>query len=37
LVYKSLSPVAEILFNVGDNDTVRGTWSQKYVGEKKAD
>lgn len=37
LVYKNLSPFAEIIFNVGDNDTVRGTWIQKYVGEKHAD
>jgi len=36
LVYKSLSPVADIVFNVGDSDTVRGTWIQKYVGDKNA-
>ena len=35
LVYNSLSPVAEIVFNVGDSDTVRGTWIQKYIGDKK--
>lgn len=37
LVYKNLSPVADIVFNVGDSDTVRGTWIQKYVGDKNAD
>jgi len=36
LVYKNLSPVADIYFNVGDSDTVRGTWIQKYIGEKHA-
>jgi hypothetical protein len=35
LVYKNLSPVAHIVFNVGDSDTVSGTWIQKYIGEKK--
>jgi len=34
LVYKNLSPVADIIFQVGDSDTVRGTWVQKYVGNK---
>ena len=33
LVYKSLSPVADIVFEVGSSDSVRGTWIQKYVGE----
>jgi hypothetical protein len=32
-VYKNLSPVADIIFNIGDNETVRGTWCQKYIGE----
>lgn len=36
LVYNNLSPVADIVFEVGDGDTVRGTWIQKYIGEKKA-
>jgi len=36
LVYKNLSPVADIVFNIGDSDTVRGTWVQKYVGDKQA-
>ena len=36
LVYKNLSPVADIIFHVGDNDTVRGTWIQKYLGDKNA-
>jgi hypothetical protein len=31
LVYKRLSPVADIIFEVGTNDTVRGTWFQKYI------
>ncbi len=35
LIYKNLSPVADIVFNVGDSETVRGTWIQKYVGEKR--
>ena len=34
LVYKNLSPVADIVFQVGDSETVRGTWVQKYVGDK---
>jgi Domain of unknown function (DUF6980) len=34
LVYKKLSPVADVVFQIGDSDTVRGTWIQKYVGEK---
>ena len=33
LVYKRLSPVADIMFLVGTSDSVRGTWSQKYVGD----
>ena len=36
LVYTSLSSVADIVFNVGDSNTVRGTWIQKYVGDKNA-
>ena len=36
LVYKNLSPVAYIVVNVGDSDTVRGTWIQKYVGDRNA-
>ncbi len=35
LVYKSLSPVADIVFQVGYGDSVTGTWIQKYVGDKK--
>jgi hypothetical protein len=35
LVYKSLSPVADIVFEVGSSDSVRGTWIQKYVGDKQ--
>jgi hypothetical protein len=31
LVYKSLSPVADIVFEVGTSDSVRGTWIQKPV------
>ena len=33
LVCKSLSPVANIVFHVGDSNSVRGTWEQKYVGD----
>ncbi|MFA5203313.1 MAG: hypothetical protein WC708_02815 [Lentisphaeria bacterium] len=36
LVYKQLSPVADIIFEVGAKEAVRGTWSQKYVGDKPA-
>lgn len=36
LVYKNLSPVADIVFNIGDSETVRGTWIQKYVGDKQS-
>jgi hypothetical protein len=35
LVYNSLSPVADIVFEVGSSDSVRGTWNQKYVGDKE--
>ena len=31
LVYKRLSPVTDIVFEVGTSDTVRGTWIQKPV------
>lgn len=34
LVYKRLSPVADIVFQVGTGDSVTGTWNQKYVGRK---
>ena len=34
LVYKSLSPVADIVFQIGSSDSVRGTWNQKYIGER---
>jgi hypothetical protein len=36
LVYKNLSPVAEIVFQVGSDETVQGTWSQKYIGDGRA-
>lgn len=36
LVYKNLSAVADLVFNVGDSDTVRGTWNPKYVKPGKA-
>ncbi len=36
LVYKKLSPVADIVFEIGSSDSVRGTWNQKYVGENHA-
>jgi hypothetical protein len=34
LVYKKLSAVADVVFLVGDSESVRGTWNQKYIGEK---
>jgi hypothetical protein len=34
LVYKSLSPLADIVFHAGTDQSVRGTWIQKYVGPK---
>ena len=33
LVYKNLSAVANVEFQVGDSDSVRGTWTQKYIGD----
>lgn len=36
LVYKNRSSVADIVFEVGSSDSVRGTWSQKYLGENYA-
>lgn len=33
LVYRNLSPVAEIIFEVGRNESVHGRWIQKYVGK----
>ena len=36
LIYKNLSPVADVVFNIGDGGTARGTWVQKYVGKKEA-
>ena len=36
LVYEKLSPVADIRFDVGNSDTVRGMWMQKYVGDPAA-
>jgi hypothetical protein len=35
MIYKNLSPVAEVWFDVGINDCVQGHWLQKYLGEKK--
>ena len=32
LVYKHLSPMADIVFRVGVNDSVVGFWIQKYIG-----
>lgn len=34
MVYKNLSLVADIVFEVGLGDSVHGTWIQKYVGER---
>jgi hypothetical protein len=36
LFYKNLSPVADIEFTIGMNDSVMGSWRQKYIGEKNA-
>ncbi len=33
MVYKNLSPVANIIFQIGTGDSVKGTWTQKPVGE----
>jgi hypothetical protein len=33
MVYKKLSPAADVYFDVGTSDSVRGRWIQKYVGE----
>ena len=35
LIYKKLSPVADVIFEVGVGDSVKGSWIQKYVGESK--
>jgi hypothetical protein len=35
LVYKQLSEVADVIFEVGVSDSVRGTWMQKSVGKSK--
>jgi len=34
LVYNNLSAVANVEFLVGNSDSVRGTWSQKYIGDQ---
>jgi len=34
MVYKSLSPVADIIFQIGVGDSVAGMWRQKYNGDK---
>lgn len=36
MIYKNLSPVADIYFEVGLNDSVQGHWIQKYLGENKS-
>jgi hypothetical protein len=36
LIYKNLSLAADIVFQVGDSDSVRGTWRQKYIGDNLA-
>jgi hypothetical protein len=36
LVYKNLSRVADVIFEVGTSNSVRGTWSQKYIGDNHA-
>ena len=35
MVFKRLSPVAEIVFEVGPGDAVRGTWNPKLIGESR--
>jgi hypothetical protein len=34
LVYKKLSPVADVYFSVGLNDSAKGRWMQKHIGEQ---
>jgi hypothetical protein len=34
LTYSNLSPVAEVEFHISDNGRARGTWIQKYIGNK---
>lgn len=34
LVYKNLSPAADILFQVAAGESVTGTWIQKHVGDQ---
>jgi hypothetical protein len=36
LLYNSLSPVADIVFEVGFGNSVNGTWTQKYIGKSHA-
>jgi hypothetical protein len=36
LVYKNLSQSADIYFDIGLNDQVKGSWMQKYIGEPKS-
>jgi hypothetical protein len=33
MIYKKLSPVADIYFEVGTNDSVKGSWIQKHLGK----
>jgi hypothetical protein len=35
LIYKQLSPVADVIFEVGAGDSVKGSWIQKYIGQSK--
>jgi len=32
MIYKKLSSVADVYFDVGTSDSARGTWIQKYIG-----
>ena len=33
MIYKDLSPVADVVFEIGMNDSVYGKWVQKYIGD----
>jgi hypothetical protein len=33
MIYKKLSPVADIYFEIGTNNSVKGSWIQKHLGK----
>jgi hypothetical protein len=33
MIYKNLSPVADIYFEIGANESVKGSWIQKHLGK----